>query len=243
MANSQFEKAVIKKTLDLHYSALKTIYSGLDCLTQGLNECASIVEKEEIQADKELKSVLLGLAWRSVDSLRMAVVALEMGYYQQGLALVRISEEDCLIAIDATTYPPTLAALLKGEGKIGRDDLRYDKMAGRMSPDYKKAWQEIYGFLSKYGAHPRYESLKGLARIDPKGDSIFREGYEERDANELLKFIARGCINTVSTVVNVMIAPTSEPLDSAVERAMGGAWGKRTLSVTATLRALLCHLT
>ena len=242
MANSEVEEAVIRKTVALHHSELKSIYSGLECLTQGLNECAPIVETEQKPADKELKSVLLGLAWRSVDSLRMAVVALEMGYYQQGLASVRISEEDCLTAMDATTYPPTLAALLKGEGKIGRGDLRYDKMAERMSVDYEKAWQEIYGFLSKHGAHPRYESLKGLARIGPQGESIFRAGYEERDANELLKFIARGCINTVNAVVYVMIAPTSEPLNSAVERAMGGAWGKRTLSVTATLRTLLCHL-
>ena len=242
MANSQFEKAVIKKTLDLHYSALKTIYSGLDCLTQGLNECASIVEKEEIQADKELKSVLLGLAWRSVDSLRMAVVALEMGYYQQGLALVRISEEDCLTATDAITHPPTLKALLYGEGKIGKGDLRYSEIAKRMSVDYRKTWEEIYGFLSKCGAHPRYESLKGLSRINPKGESIFRAGYDEQSANELLRFIARGCVKAVETIIWVMIAPTNEPLDSAVERAMGGDWGKRTLSVTATLRTLLCHL-
>ncbi len=242
MANSEFEEAVIRKTVTLHYSELKSIYSGLECLTQGLNKCSPIVETEQKPVDKELKSVLLGLAWRSVDSLRMAVVALEMGYYQQGLALVRISEEDCLTATDAITHPPTLKALLYGEGKIGKGDLRYSEMAKRMSVDYRNTWQEIYGFLSEYAAHPRHKSLKGLARIGPNGESIFRAGYDEQSAIELLRHIARGYVKAVETIIWVMIAPTNEPLDSAVERVKRGAWGNRTFSVVATLRTLLHHL-
>ena len=242
MANSVMENKTIRKTIALHCSELKVIYHGLDCLVQGLNECVPILDKEGIQANKELKSVLLGLAWRSVDSLRMAVVALEMGYYQQGLALVRMTKEDCLTATDAIDHPPTLRALLTGEGKIGRGDLRYDKMAERMSVEYKDNWRKTYGFLSEYGAHPRHESLKGLTGIGTRGESIFRVGYAERNAIELLICIAQGCIDTVSTIVGVMISPTNEPTDNALGRAMGGNWGQRTLKITAELRALVHHI-
>ena len=105
------------------------------------------------------------LAVRSFNSLHIARQLLEHGYYQQASALVRMAMEYQLVAEDAETHPPTLDALLDDKGSISSGDLTYGKMAERISPEAKKAWDEKYGDLSERAAHPRRLSLLALTTV------------------------------------------------------------------------------
>ena len=105
------------------------------------------------------------LAVRSFNSLHIARQLLERGYYQQASALVRMAMEDQLVSEDAETHPPTLDALLDDKGSISSGDLTYGKMAERISPEAKKAWDEKYGDLSERAAHPRRLSLLALTTV------------------------------------------------------------------------------
>ena len=72
--------------------------------------------------------------------------------------------EDQLVAEDAETHPPTLDALLDDKGSISSGDLTYGKMAERISPEAKKAWDEKYGLkltlipIGKTMFHPKLSS-------------------------------------------------------------------------------------
>ena len=134
-----------------HGRELEVVDAALDQILQGLDTFAYVKQRP----DSRLEDAQMFLAVRSFNSLHIARQVLERGYYQQASALVRMAMEDQLVAEDAETHPPTLDALLDDKGSISSGDLTYGKMASRISPEAKKAWDEKYGDLSERAAHPR----------------------------------------------------------------------------------------
>ena len=139
-----------------HGRELEVVDAALDQILQGLDAFAYVKQRP----DSRLEDAQMFLAVRSFNSLHVARQLLEHGYYQQASALVRMAMEDQLVAEDAETHPPTLDVLLDDKGSISSGDLTYGKMAERISPEAKKAWDEKYGDLSERAAHPRHLSLK-----------------------------------------------------------------------------------
>ena len=144
-----------------HGRELEVVDAALDQILKGLDAFAY----EKQRADSRLEDAQMFLAVRSFNSLHIARQLLERGYYQQASVLVRMAMEDQLVAEDAETHPPTLDALLDDKGSISSGDLTYGKMAERISPEAKRAWDEKYGFLSERAAHPRRRSLLALTTV------------------------------------------------------------------------------
>ena len=144
-----------------HGRELDVVDAALDQILQGLDAFAYVKQRP----DSRLEDAQMFLAVRSFNSLHIARQLLEHGYYQQASALVRMAMEDQLVAEDAETHPPTLDALLDDNGSISSGDLTYGKMAERISPEAKKAWDEKYGDLSERAAHPRHLSLLALTTV------------------------------------------------------------------------------
>ncbi len=151
-----------------HTRELKVVDTALDQILLGLNDFGSRKERP----DNRLESARLFLGTRSWNSLRSAVQMLERGYYQQAMTLVRMAKENQLVALDAENHPQTLVALLCGKGRIDR----FGKMAKRVSAKAKEVWDDDYGRLSSFGAHPRIESMQGLVSTDPSGDFTLQVG-------------------------------------------------------------------
>ena len=163
-----------------HARKLEVVDATLDQILIGLNDFGSRKERP----DYRLESVRLFLGTRSWNSLRSAVQVLERGYYQQAMTLVRMAKENQLVALDAENHPQTLAALLCGKGRIDS----FGKMAKRVSAKAKEVWDDDYGRLSSFGAHPRIESMQGLVSTDPSGDFTLQVGghYDVMWMNVLL---------------------------------------------------------
>jgi hypothetical protein len=149
-----------------HGRELEVVDAALDQILQGLDAFAYVKQRPDSRLeDSRLENAQMFLAVRSFNSLHIARQLLEHGYYQQASALVRMAMEDQLVAEDAETHPPTLDALLDDKGSISSGDLTYGKMAERISPEAKKAWDEKYGDLSERAAHPRRLSLLALTTV------------------------------------------------------------------------------
>ena len=144
-----------------HSRELEVVDAALDQILQGLDAFAYVKQRP----DSRLKDAQMFLAVRSFNSLHIARQLLERGYYQQSSTLIRMAMEDQLVAEDAETHPPTLDALLDVKGTISSGDLTYSKMAERISPEAKKAWDDRYGDLSARAAHPRRSSLLTLTTV------------------------------------------------------------------------------
>ena len=144
-----------------HGRELEVVDAALDQILQGLDDFAYVKQRP----DSRLEDAQMFLAVRSFNSLHIARQLLERGYYQQASALVRMAMEDQLVAEDAETNPPTLDALIDDKGSISSGDLTYGKMAERISPEAKRAWDEKYGDLSERAAHPRRRSLLTLTTV------------------------------------------------------------------------------
>ena len=144
-----------------HRRELEVVDAALDQILEGLDDFAYLKRRP----DSRLEDAQMFLAVRSFNSLHIARQLLVRGYYQQASALVRMAMEDQLVAEDAESYPATLDALLDEKGSISSGDLTYGKMAERISPEAKKAWEEKYGDLSERAAHPRRQSLLALTTV------------------------------------------------------------------------------
>ena len=144
-----------------HRRELEVVDAALDQILQGLDAFAYLKQRP----DSRLEDAQMFLTVRSFNSLHIARQILERGYYQQASALVRMAMEDQLVAEDAESHPPTLDALLDDKGSVSSGDLTYGKMAERISPEAKTAWDEKYGDLSERAAHPRRQSLLGLTTV------------------------------------------------------------------------------
>ncbi len=204
-----------------HARELSAAEEGLDQILRGLSDFGS----EKQKPDNRLESARLFLATRSFNSLRTAVQVLERGYYQQAMTLVRMAMEDRVVALDIEHHPPTLAALLDGEGKLGRGNLTLGKMAERVSAKTREVWHDDYGMLSEYGAHPRLKSLRELVADGPDGQILLRPGglYDEMWSNVVLYYTLRELVQVFATVAKVTALagidwvtsalPTQEDLD------------------------------
>ena len=205
-----------------HARELSAAEKALDQILRGLSDFGSKKENPE----NRLESARLFLATRSFNSVRTALQVLGRGYYQQAMALVRMAKEDQLVAQDIESHPPTLDALFDGQGKIGKGKLALEKMAERVSPKTKVAWDDDYGGLSKFGTHPRIESMQGLVITDSDGRMTLRAGghYDEVWINFVLYHLFRELVQIFATVAKVTTfagidwvtsaMPTLEEIDS-----------------------------
>ena len=232
------EKDVIKETTARHNADLETIYAALTYIKKGIDGCPHIQEGN--QDDEDRKYVTLGLAAMSYSSLRTAMLMLEMGYYQQGIALVRIAAETHLLAEDIQINPPTLRALLHGTGKIS-----YPKMAERVSakPDFnmKTFWHGSYSRLSEYGAHPRFASIIEMFKVGPQGEAILPVApeYKETNANALIAFIGIWCRLTFRRTILLAVTSTKESVETTMEQFQASTWFNEMPSVDEELLNLL----
>ena len=197
-----------------HARPLMVVEAGLETIASGLSEFEALKQRP----DNPLEVARLFLATRSFKSLRVSVQVLERGYYQQAMTLVRMSMEDQLVVEDAENHPPTLDALLKGDGKLGRGDLSLAKMAERVSTDAKCAWDVDYGSLSEFAAHPRFGSIRGLVETGPQGQPTLRFGgyYDELWVNNVLYHMLRQLALLIETVAKLTTAVGSTWSDTAL---------------------------
>ena len=181
--------------------------AALDQILLGLNDFGSLKERP----DSRLESARFFLATRSFNSLLIARQALERGYYQQALTLVRMAMEDQLVADDAENHSPTLIALLEGEGKIGRGDLALQRMAERVSPKAREVWDSDYGTLSERAAHPRLKSMRMLV-FECGGNATLQPGsrYEEVEVREVFYYLLREIEQVMTTTCKLTIQVGSD---------------------------------
>lgn len=188
---------------EVHAGEFKVVEAALEQILRGLSAFGFQKQKP----DNRLESARLFLVTRSFNSIQNAMQALELGYYQQAEASVRMVMEDQLVARDIEIHPPTLAALLDGEGKIGRGDLAYGKMAGRLSAKAQEVWDSDYGVLSEYGTHPRLASMRGLVTEDPDGRLMLRPGghYDQVWVRMVLYYMLRELVFVLETVAKTTV--------------------------------------
>lgn len=197
-----------------HARELAVVDDALNQIISGLNDFGSLKGKP----DNPLESARLFLATRSFNSLRIAKQTLEYGYYQQAMTLVRMVMEDQLIANDAENHTPTLDALLYDNGKIGSGDLSLTKMAERISPKAKEAWDANYGHASKYAAHPRQLSLHSLTSIGPDDQITLQPGshHDELEVKNVLYHLASQIVQVWATTAKLTHEVGSGWADSAL---------------------------
>ena len=170
----QMDQATANAIRENHSIELEIVETAIDQVIRGFYDFSSLKPRP----DNRLESARLFLSTRSINSLRMALQSLERGYYQQAMTLVRMVYEDQLVAKDIEHHPPTLKALLEGEGKIGKGQFTFAEMAKRISPGAKAKWDDDYGKLSEYAAHTRLASLRGLNTISLDGQEILQPGSQ-----------------------------------------------------------------
>ena len=197
-----------------HPSELEVVHAALSQILRGLDDFGT----KKGRPDSRLESARLFLSTRSFNSIRIALLTLEKGYYQQALTLVRMAKEDQLIAQEIEKCPQTLTALLDGQGRFSKRNLSLGKMAERISPSAKGVWNDDYGTLSKRGAHPRVESMKGLIAIDPDGQLTLRAGshYDEVEVNAVLYYLVRTLEEIMETVAKLTYPVGSRWMNDAL---------------------------
>ena len=203
--------AIIRERHAREFSAVE---AALEDILRGLSDFGS----QKLNPDDRLESARLFLATRSFNSLRTAAQVLERGYYQQAMALVRMAKEDQMIALDSESNPAALSALLDDDGELGRGDLSLGKMAERVSAKTKEAWNDNYGMLSRYGAHPRRGSIEKLVEIGPNGKIVLRPGshYDETWVSVVLYYTLRELVQVFATVAKVTAFAGIDWVTSAV---------------------------
>ena len=184
-----------------HARELAIVDAALDQILDGLGDFATLKQKP----DERLEGARLFLATRSFNSLWTARQTLERGYFQQTLTLVRMAMEDNLVVDDAEIHPPTLDALLDDEGRIGRGQFTLGRMAERLGPQGKIVWDEKYGMVSEYAAHPRAMSLCSLNSISSDGQPLLRPGsnYDEVYVNAALFLLSQEIVKVLKTVAQL----------------------------------------
>ena len=116
-----------------------------------------------------------------------------------------MAKEDQMVALDSESNFATLSALLDDDSKLGSGDLALGKMAERVSAKTKEAWDDDYGMLSRYGAHPRRSSIEELVEVGPDGQIVLRPGshYDETWVNVVLYYTLRELVQVFATVAKV----------------------------------------
>ena len=168
------EEKVLTATRQKYGEAFALFDEALELFIERVN----LFGNKKLDSPSKLQPARLHLMVRSIKSIRIARMALLLGYYQQALTVVRMVAENELVARDAAINSATLDALLL-EAPLKEDDdddIPIDKfavMAKRQSPEFKKWWDWYYGKkLSIYGAHPRNASMSSLYHHDPTKEVI-----------------------------------------------------------------------
>ena len=174
---------------DKHSREFRVVEAALDQVLRALSDFGFQKQKP----DNRLESARLFLVTRSFNSIRTAIQALEHGYYQQAMTLVRMAQEDQAVAFDSEQNSDILAALLDGEDTFRKRNLTFGKMAERVSPKAKEVWDSDYGTLSEYGAHPRLASMRGLVTEGTDGEMVLRPGghYDQVWVNTVFYYALR----------------------------------------------------
>jgi len=185
-----------------HAREFKVLHDALEQLVAGWSDLVALQQrpKARLQVARSLLIV------RTFNSVRTALQVLELGYCQQAMALVRMAMEDQLVAEDIEQHPPTLRALLDGDGNLGKGELTFGKMAERLSSNVKAAWGASYGMLSEHGAHPRLKSMLGLVATNPSASQRgLRPGglYDALSINAVLLYAAQTLVQAMATFVKL----------------------------------------
>ena len=170
---------MLANTRHLHWQregeTLETLHETLDLHFSLFSHPTTLEDTEETK----LPRVWISLTTSAFHSSRVALYALESGYYTQCFALTRSVFEDWLTASDYKEHPETVEALFDANKAMPR----FSVMCERLSPNLKPLWGEqgsdesIYGFLSTF-AHPRHRAIEdtrnreGRVRIVPEYDDM-----------------------------------------------------------------------
>ncbi len=166
----EFEAQVKATTIAKHEEEISLIENLLNQYLAGFRK----IDKFTPSKDNKLEYAWLLLTTRSFNSLRCAFDLLQKGYYSQAMMLIRAVDEDWLICRDCEKNQKTLNALLKGSGRLRKNDLRYSEMAKRISHEfYDKVWAANYGQESEI-AHASQMALKIL--IEPATNNLLLGG-------------------------------------------------------------------
>ena len=162
------EEGVIAATRDKYQNEFALFDQALELFI----ERVSLFGNKQLDPSNKLQSARLHLMIRSIKSVRMAKLALLLGYYQQAITLMRMVAENDLVTRDAAICKATLDGLLLDTPlrETDSDDIRiprFSEMARRQSSEFMRWWQWYYGRLSIYGAHPRNASMSNLGHHIP----------------------------------------------------------------------------
>ena len=220
------EEEVASTILENHSYEFEVVYAVLEQILRGFNEFAD--QKEKL--DDKLESAQFLLTVRSFNTLRVAMKALENGYTQQALALIRTVMEDQLVVNDIENHAPALALFVRVVKKH-KSQFTFGKMAQRASLKTKEAWDHNYGFASRFAAHPRELSLRKLFAVDPDGKIILKPGsrYDRVEVNTAIFY-------TLGELLKVMA--TTAKLTYSV----GSSWANDALSVIEEVNSLYWHI-
>ena len=221
------ENEVASTILENHSRELEIVYAALGQILRGFNEFADHKERP----DNKLESARVFLTTRSFNSLRVAMKVLERGYTQQALTLIRTVMEDQLVADDSEDHPPTLEALFGEENKLRRDEFTFGKMAERLSPKAKVAWDYNYGFVSRIAAHPRPLSIRKLISVDPHGNITLKPGshYDRVEIDTVVFFALGELLKVMATMAKLTCSA-------------GSNWTNDALSVIEEVNTLYWHI-
>ena len=153
---------------------LETLYQVVDLHFSLLRHPARL----EVSEETKLLRAWLALTTSSSHSSRVALSALESGYYSQAFALTRAVFEDWLTAYDCEEHSETVAALLDSNEPMPR----FSNMYERLPCEVKRLWgkqgnyEGTYGFLSTF-AHPRFRAMEDI--LNPEGQLRVVPEYHE----------------------------------------------------------------
>ena len=201
----QIEAEVRNVTAEQHQEEAGLVDDLLTCCLRGFTRLRSFT----LADDNRLQFAHLLLATRSFSSVRCSYTLLQQGYYTQALTLIRSAMEDNLTALDCEKFEATVAALLNGQGELGKGKLTYTEMAKRQGSGFYQAWSSNYGVVSEYAAHARRNSLKIL--VDPTTGDLQLGGRYNKDlfvgACDALLAAASGTADLVARVLGEDAVP------------------------------------
>ena len=225
------ENEVASIILENHSRELAIIDAGLEEILRGYMEFAS--RKEWLDDELgELGVARLLLVVKSFNSLHVAMKALRGGYTQQPVTLIRTVMEDQLVVQDAENHTPTLDALFGKENKLVKNELTFGKMAERVSPKRKAAWDHNYGFASGSAAHPRPSSMLKHITVDPYGKKDVQPPggrYDRVEVNEVISLALRELLQVMVTMAKLA-------------HSVGSNWADDALPVIEKVNSLYYHI-
>ena len=170
---------MLAATRDLHWQrereTLEPLHEILDLHFSLFSHPVTLEATEE----NKLQRVWISLTTSASHSSRVALYALESGYYTQCFALTRSALENWLTAFDCKEHPETVEALLDENKAMPR----FSEMYERLPCNLKSLWREqgsdagTYDFLSTF-AHPRHRAIEdtrnreGRVRTVPDYDDM-----------------------------------------------------------------------